>query len=240
MPRRAGRAGCERVANGENLVESGQVPVYPYIDLIFAGATVAVMMKAQIHSGNGRQRYDRRRGWMTFFLSIVPKGLGQTNLRSRIRLSRAWSLGIICFVLSTNILQADDFRIRIQVNGKSAEPSPPEKSPHRPAVRVNHNQPVLVNWEATNQNDSINFKNVLVHFYVIKQASPDSPVPSKLGNQAVYEGAITADFESGEKASWKFELNLPEIGVYLLRIETLGLKSMRAGEVSSELNLITE
>ena len=100
-------------------------------------------------------------------------------------------LGILCVPATSAAVCADDFEILVTVKtaGKQVETrqtrffpppktlSPVKKPQTRPVFKAKPGTDLRVLWSATNSHKSATVKNVLVHFFVVKE--------DKIGQQKV-------------------------------------------------------
>jgi hypothetical protein len=100
--------------------------------------------------------------------------------------------------------------------------APGIKNHLRPVLDVNAGQPVKVQWTLTNRDARESFKNVLVHFFVVKEDQAGQQRVPELKKGVAVESALTMDFRPGERARGELTFTLNTPGVYLLRLETIG------------------
>ncbi|HYT94396.1 MAG TPA: hypothetical protein VEL76_37120 [Gemmataceae bacterium] len=96
------------------------------------------------------------------------------------------------------------------------------KPKERSVLRVKAGSRVAVQWTLTNTDAKAAFKNVLVHFFAVKQEKLNQVAPAKLLKGVVAESALTIDFapKDGTKGELTFTIDIP--GFYHLRLETIG------------------
>jgi hypothetical protein len=63
---------------------------------------------------------------------------------------------------------------------------------------------------------------VTVHFFVDREDAIGQRDVPKPGADVVYESALTMDFAAHAKSSGDFVMEVPPVGNYLLRLETIG------------------
>jgi len=88
---------------------------------------------------------------------------------------------------------------------------------------------LTVHWTLRNVDTRASFKDVLVHFFVVKIDKAGQAVVPKLDRDVVAESALTMDFKPKEKAEGEVTLRLPRPGAYLMRLETIGAVTGPAG-----------
>lgn len=143
---------------------------------------------------------------------------------------------------------ADDFSIAIQVKspkrqGKTQRTrQTPGKSDgkSRPSFKLKAGAGADLIWEAANTSADKKFKNVLVHVFIVPVDKVGQARPPKLTKNVAYESALTMDFAPKEKAQWKHTLRLNAAGVYLLRVETIGLRAKHGHDYFAAMDLIVE
>lgn len=139
---------------------------------------------------------------------------------------------------------AQDFEVVVTlVSGKQksqtkeTRQSPSRRRAPRQVVQLTPGQQVQVLWLARNTSRQQTLQDVIVHFFVVKEEELGQAQVPKLDKNVAYEGALTMDFKPQEKAAWRFQLQLPEPGSYLLRVETLGLLKDHGHEHYAALDL---
>ena len=148
----------------------------------------------------------------------------------------------------TTFVAANDFKIDIAVGEKEQQVHNTEtwetpsnvKLPARQVAKFAAGQPVHVAWHVENTSKSTEFKGVLVHFFVVREKEVGQATVPDLGRNVSYEGALTTDFQPGDKADWEWTLNVPEPGSYLLRVETIGMRQSHGHEHFAALDLAVE
>lgn len=129
-----------------------------------------------------------------------------------------------------------------QAQGRPAPKSTSQtrSSSPRQALVVQRGESIQVAWQILNTTAKTAFENVLVHFFIVKEAKQDQRESPPLTKDVLYEGALTMDFKSKEQAKWDFSVKLPSAGSYMLRVETIGLKRSLGHEDSSTLDLVVQ
>ncbi len=79
-----------------------------------------------------------------------------------------------------------------------------------------------VKWVLTNRHPKNSFKDVIVHFFVVKEDEVGQRVVPKLGKNVQAESALTMDFHPGDKTRGELSFTIDQPGAYLLRLETVG------------------
>lgn len=98
-------------------------------------------------------------------------------------------------------------------------PPPSGKNP-RPVLRAKAGEPIRVNWMLTNAYPHTTLANVVVHFFIAREAKVGQKELPDPNGDFVVESAFEMDFKPGAKAGQKNTLRIDEPGVYLIRVET--------------------
>lgn len=124
---------------------------------------------------------------------------------------------------------AEHAKINLEVTAKGmqetafVDQTPPDwgKNP-RPVARVKAGEPVKVQYLLTNIYPHKTLENVVVHFYVARQAKPGQKELPNLGDEKgiVVESAFEMDFKPGAKAGARTTIRVDAPGAYLVRVET--------------------
>ena len=155
-------------------------------------------------------------------------------------------LGVI--LAAINSAHAGEFQITVTIdlvdrqvrNEETLETPTTKKPPPRPVAELTHDQAARVSWRVENTSTSEEFRDVLVHFFVVREEKIGQDKVPKLTNDVAYEGALTTDFKPREKADWNWTLNIHEPGNYLLRVETIGMLKKHGHEHYAALDLIVK
>jgi hypothetical protein len=104
--------------------------------------------------------------------------------------------------------------------------TPPDsgKNP-RPVVKAKVNEPIRINYLLTNVYPHKTLENVVVHFYIARQAKVGQKELPDLKGDVVTESAFEMDFKPGAKAGQRTMLKIDAPGVYLIRVETRNTQS---------------
>lgn len=143
--------------------------------------------------------------------------------------------------------RAADFAIELQVQvGKQSLTAREEKAdvgatPKKRAVlRIKVGDKIRVRWTMTNR-DKAASKNVLVHFFAVKETELGQKVMPKLDKGVQAESALVMDFNPKDKAAGELNFAVPQPGPYLLRLETIGAAvGERGQEFFAALELLVE
>jgi len=87
-----------------------------------------------------------------------------------------------------------------QAQGRPAPKSTSQtrSSSPRQALVVQRGESIQVAWQILNTTAKTAFENVLVHFFIVKEAKQDQRESPPLTKDVLYEGALTMDFKSKE------------------------------------------
>ncbi len=96
------------------------------------------------------------------------------------------------------------------------------KPRERGTFQVKAGSRVTVKWTMTSADPKTTYKNVLVHFFVVAEEKAGQLSVPKLDKGVVAESALTMDFTPGDSTRGELSFALPQAGVYLLRLETIG------------------
>jgi hypothetical protein len=115
----------------------------------------------------------------------------------------------VCFAKTTKKAQTDKAALGVK-------PQP------RGVLEVEACKPVTVKWTVTNSDKKHTAKNVLIHFFVVKEDKIGQPSVPKLDKDVPVESALTMDFKPKDKTDGELTFEITTPGCYLLRLETIG------------------
>jgi hypothetical protein len=119
--------------------------------------------------------------------------------------------------------------------------APGVKAKTRSVLHVKVGERVVVKWTMTNSDTKASFKNVLVHFFVVKEDEAGQLLVPKLLKDVALESALTMDFGPGEKTRGELSFTLDNAGAYLVRLETIGAAAGSEGhEHYAALDVVAE
>jgi hypothetical protein len=102
-------------------------------------------------------------------------------------------------------------------------------------------KPFLIHWTLTSTASQETFKDVLVHFFIVKEEKAGQQAVPKLDKQVEAESALTMDFKPGDRAQGEQTLQIDKPGAYLVRLETVGAATGGDGhEYFAALDLIIQ
>jgi hypothetical protein len=114
------------------------------------------------------------------------------------------------------------------------------RSQLRPVLKLKRSQPITVKWIVTCTAPQANYKDLLIHLFVVKEQSAGQRAIPKLDKDVAAESALTMDFRPKDKARGEMHLRLESGGAYLLRLETVGAIGSANHEFSAALDLVVE
>ena len=92
-------------------------------------------------------------------------------------------------------------------------------------------------WSVTSAAGSKPAPNVTVHTFLERAAAVGAATAPKPGPTALYESAVSVNFEAGSRASGQISLEVPDAGDYLLRVETIGAAASAGREQAAAIDL---
>jgi hypothetical protein len=107
--------------------------------------------------------------------------------------------------------------------------APGVKAKTRAILNVKAGERVKVRWTLTNRDAKTTFKNILIHFFVVKEERIGQRDVPKLSKGVVVESALTMDFRPGDKARGELTFTLDNPGAYVLRLETISPPDVAEG-----------
>lgn len=145
----------------------------------------------------------------------------------------------ICLSLSAACYAAaparGDFAIDLKVTaGKASKTAHADvagigvKPKPRLVLEAKAGEPVTVAWTLQNTGKAT-VKDVVVHFFAVKEEKAGQEKPPKLNKDVAGESALTMDFKPKDKAEGELNLSLPGPGAYLIRVETIGVAAGKDG-----------
>lgn len=90
----------------------------------------------------------------------------------------------------------------------------------RPVLAVHPGRQLSVDWEVTNLSKDKAYKDVTLHF-VLVAASKLSQAEAPPLDLVETENALTMDFDPAARSEGHLQLQIPPVGVYQVRIETI-------------------
>ena len=154
-------------------------------------------------------------------------------------------LGVLAFAV-VGPAWAADFAIDLKVEaGKSAQTAHASKvdvgtpPAARPVLDIKAGQRVQARWRLTCTAARQPVKDVLVHFFVVREKKTGQRALPKLDKTVTVESALTMDFTTGAQADGELGIAMDQPGVYLVRVETQGAAGAGSGsECFAALDLV--
>jgi hypothetical protein len=99
--------------------------------------------------------------------------------------------------------------------------TPPDwgKNP-RPVLKARVGDPIKIQWMFINIYPHKTLENVVVHFFVAREAKAGQKELPELTDDVVLEAAFDMDFKPGGKAGQRQSIRIDTPGVYLVRVES--------------------
>jgi len=115
---------------------------------------------------------------------------------------------------------------------------------HPPAFAVKRGETLSVQWTATNPAQGPTLPDVTMHATLDKDGGGKdagaAASTQKPGPGALYEGAVNLDFRPGEHSSGNFRMPMVEPGNYVLRVETVGIRTKAGAESFATLKVTVQ
>lgn len=95
------------------------------------------------------------------------------------------------------------------------------KAKKREVLKIKAGDKVQVRWLMSNRDKSA-VKNVLVHFFAVKEEELGQKTQPKLDKGVPAESALVMDFNPKDQAKGELSFSIVQPGPYLVRLETIG------------------
>jgi hypothetical protein len=141
------------------------------------------------------------------------------------------TLGLIVFVGPFLACQAraDGFVIDLEVKAAKVRKTAHEEmanASRKPSARIALNakagDSIMVHWKMSHPGPNDTAKDVLVHFFVVRETQAGQQAVPKLDKGVIVESALTMDFKPRDKTEGDMVFAIPKWGCYLIRLETVG------------------
>ncbi len=97
---------------------------------------------------------------------------------------------------------------------------------------------VTVTWTLRNADPKAAFKDVLVHFFAVREKEIGQAAVPRLDRGVIVESALTVDLNPKDRTQGEIDFVVEKPGSYLVRLETIGAAAVRgAPEYSAALDL---
>jgi hypothetical protein len=147
------------------------------------------------------------------------------------------SLALAYGLLVLGTARADHFTIELKIETASGSKAvkgktlaPGAKPKVREVFAAKAGQKFTVRWTLTNVSAKMPAKDVLVHFFVVKEEKAGQVEVPKLIKDVVAESAVTVDFAPKDRAKGELTFTIEQAGAYLVRLETIGAGAPGADE----------
>jgi hypothetical protein len=142
------------------------------------------------------------------------------------------SVLLLALALAPARAQAEHAKVELTVVAPNAQQTayvdqtPPEwgKNP-RPVLKVKVGEPIKIQWMFTNVYPHKTLENVVVHFFVAREAKVGQKELPVLNDDVLLEAAFDMDFKPGSKAGQRNTLRIDAPGAYLIRAESRNTQS---------------
>jgi hypothetical protein len=131
--------------------------------------------------------------------------------------------------IDSSWVRADHFAVELKVQvGKASLTTQTETAgfgvtpKKRGVLKIKAGDRISVHWTLTNKDPKETVKNVLVHFFAVKETEIGQKIAPKLDKNVAAETALNMDFTPRDKAQGELTFVIHEAGPYLLRVETIG------------------
>jgi hypothetical protein len=141
------------------------------------------------------------------------------------------TLALIVFVgpLLACQARAEGFVINLEVKAVKVRTTAHEELANvgrKPSARIALNakagDPITVHWTMSHSESNDTAKDVLIHFFVVRETQAGQRAVPKLDKGVIVESALTMDFKPRDKTEGDLVFAIPKRGCYLIRLETIG------------------
>jgi hypothetical protein len=115
-----------------------------------------------------------------------------------------------------------------------------EKPKPRGMLEARAGQDISVKWTLTCTAKKEEFKDVTVHFFVVKEEKVGQLAVPKLDKDVTAESALTMDFKPKDKSDGELTFKIETPGNYLLRLETLNGAGAEGHEHFAALDVVVK
>jgi hypothetical protein len=95
----------------------------------------------------------------------------------------------------------------------------------RPVAKVKAGEPLVLQWVLTNTYPHGDLKDVVVHYYVVREDKAGQKMLPNLAQGTVIEGRFKMNFKPKCRVGSRIAFTIKEAGVYLLRVDTANTNS---------------
>lgn len=141
-------------------------------------------------------------------------------------------ISLVCVLtglLGTGPANAADFAMDLQLKAGKAVQTTHErkiglgsKPQPRPVLKIKAGQRIHAHWQLRCTAAAQPIKDVLVHFFVVREKKAGQAALPRLDKTVAVESALTMDFKTGAKSDGELDFVVDQPGAYLVRVETRG------------------
>lgn len=157
----------------------------------------------------------------------------------------SFSLTVLLLGFLVPSIRADHFRIDLKAKvanetktahvvtlAANGRPQP------RALLKAHVDTPITVSWTLSNATSAPKVKEVVVHFFAVREEKPDQQAVPALTKNVVAESALTMDFMPNDKTEGELTFSVAKPGCYLLRLETIGAVGKDGREPFAALDVV--
>jgi hypothetical protein len=156
-----------------------------------------------------------------------------------------FTLALLTAWLGGALVRADHLAIELTVqSAKVSKTAHAEmlalgvKPKARGLLEVKAGDAITVKWVLSSTDAKATVKDVLVHFFVVKEEKAGQAAIPKLDKDVIAESALTVDFKPKDKVEGELSFTIARPGTYLLRLETRGAAGKDGHEHFAALDLL--
>jgi hypothetical protein len=138
-------------------------------------------------------------------------------------------LVLLAAIASTPAAFADHLKFEAEVRCENVKRTcstgvfgPNTKLGSRATLEVPIGKAITVTWKVAHIDRRDPLKDVVIHFFVVKEEKAGQAAIPKLDRDVIAESALTMDFKPGDKQTAELVIQMDVRGTYLLRIESIG------------------
>jgi hypothetical protein len=138
-------------------------------------------------------------------------------------------LALLGWFLTGAAARADHLEMELELKvGKTTKTAKGEKNAigvkpkTRGIIEAKVGQTITVKWTVANKTKKETVKDVMVHFFVVKEEKAGQTTIPKLDKNVPVESALTMDFKPKDKNEGELTFEIDTPGTYLVRLETQG------------------
>jgi len=142
----------------------------------------------------------------------------------------ACTLAVLGWLLSAGAARAgDSFAIDLEVRTAKANKTAHvqatglgTKPKEREVLEIKAGERITVKWKLSNIDPKVQYKDVTVHFFAVKEEKAGQQTVPKLTKDVAAESALSMDFAPKDKSEGEMSFTIDKAGCYLFRLETIG------------------